>query len=86
MVKHVARALSLADRQLERLVGLRVVNRDRHVTIGGVPEEADMNAVADPAVELTRARRRRAAEETRMGGALILDVWIDHAGAPLLLS
>jgi len=67
--KHVARALALADRQLERLAGLAVVNGDRHVTVGGVPEQADVNAIVDPAIELTGARRRRLAEMVRIGRA-----------------
>jgi hypothetical protein len=84
--KHVARALALADRQFERLAGLAVVNSDRYLTTSGVPEQADMDSVADATVEFPRARRRRVGEKIRIGRALISDVWIDHAGAPLLLA
>jgi hypothetical protein len=84
--KHVVRPLVLADRQLERLVGLAVVDGDRHATVGGVPEEADVDAVADAAVELAGTRRRRAVGHVRISRATILDVWIDHVLAPLSIA
>jgi hypothetical protein len=60
--KHLVRALALADGQFERLAGLVIANGDRHVTVSGVPEQADVNAVADATIELTRARRHRVVE------------------------
>jgi hypothetical protein len=83
VVKDVARPLALADRQLERLVGLAVVDGDRHVTVSGMPQQANVDAVADAAVELAGTYRVRAVNHVRMGRAAILDVWIDHALAPL---
>jgi hypothetical protein len=78
MEKHVARALAVHDPQLERLVGLRVVNRNRHVTVGRMPEETNVDPVTDAAVELARGVRRRALNHIRMGRAAIFDVWIHH--------
>jgi len=82
----VPRTIVLADRQLERLAGLPIVNGDRQVAVGRVPEETYVDAIAHAAVELPRFRRRRVMERIRVGRALILDVWIDHSPAPLLLS
>jgi hypothetical protein len=60
VVKHIVRPLVLADRQLEGLVALAVVNGDRHVPVRGVPQEANVNAIADAAVELARTCGHRA--------------------------
>jgi hypothetical protein len=82
MQKDVARALTLSDAHLEGLVGLRVVNRDRHMTVGRVPEETDVDPVTDAAVELARQVGRRGVHYIRMSRAAIFDVWIHHV--PLL--
>jgi hypothetical protein len=54
------------------------VNGDRHVTVGRMPEETDVDPVTDAAVELARRVRRRALDHIRMGRAAIFDVWIHH--------
>jgi hypothetical protein len=86
----VARALPLAHRQFKRLAGLAVVHGNGHVPVGRVPEQTNVNAVAGAAVELAGSRRGRrlklSVEEVRVGRAVILDVWIDHARAPLSIA
>ena len=38
MVEHVQRAVGAADREVEDLAGLRVLDGDRHVAVGRLPE------------------------------------------------
>jgi hypothetical protein len=59
MVKDLERRLALLDRDFEPLAGRDVVDRDRHAPILGVPEQTDVDALADAAVKLTRHCRHR---------------------------
>jgi hypothetical protein len=82
VTEDVNRPLAVADRQVERLAGLAVVDGDRHVTVVWVPEQADVDSVADAGVELAGARGALGLERVRICRASILDVWIDHLAFP----
>jgi hypothetical protein len=58
VVVEVKRSLPLADPQLERLTGLRVVNCDRHPPVVGVPQQPNVDPVAEPGRARRRSRRR----------------------------
>jgi hypothetical protein len=57
MVKDLERRFALQDWEFERFAGLGVVDCDRHVPILRVPEQADLDAVADAAVKLAGHRQ-----------------------------
>jgi hypothetical protein len=48
--------LPVADQQLERLTGLGVVDRNRHPNIVGMPQQPDIDPIADSGVELSDHR------------------------------
>jgi hypothetical protein len=51
-MEHLERALALAYRELERLTGLGVGDRDRHAAVALTPQQPDLDPVARAAVEL----------------------------------
>src|SRR5581483_6411707 len=51
VMEHLERALTLAYRKLERLTGLRVSDRHRHLAVGLTPQQPDLDPVARAPVE-----------------------------------
>jgi len=58
MFEHVERAVAVTHRQIEPLAGLAVGDGEGHVAVGRVPEQADVDAVADATVERIRSPAR----------------------------
>ena len=52
VMEHLERALALAYRKLERLTGLGVGDRHRHVAVVLTPQQPDLDPVARAPVEL----------------------------------
>jgi hypothetical protein len=52
VAEHVEGPLAVLDEQHERFAGLDVLDRDRHVAVAWMPQQADVDPAAGTAVEL----------------------------------
>jgi hypothetical protein len=54
VVEHIEGSIAVTNVKLERFAPLVVVNLDRDTAVIGVPEQANLNAVDDAAIEFSR--------------------------------